>query len=195
MNELKILGISGSLRAGSHNTALLHATRKFAPPGMNVEIHEGLRDVPPYDMDLDTPLGRPAAAQDLRDRVNAADGLLIVTPEFNYSIPGVLKNAIDWASTDWTGTEGPPLLRKPIAIAGAAPTNFGSVRAQLALRQVFVWTDSDVVTKPELIVFRDHGRFDDGGDLIDETTAGLLRDLLNALAARTRAARQEDTGR
>ncbi|MEV0149464.1 MULTISPECIES: NADPH-dependent FMN reductase [unclassified Nonomuraea] len=188
MNELKILGISGSLRAESHNTALLRAAQKFTPHGVNVEIYDGLRDLPPYDMDLDTPHGRPAAAQELRDRITAADGLLIATPEFNYSIPGVLKNAIDWASTDWTGTEGLPLLRKPVAIAGAAPTNFGSVRAQLALRQVFVWTDSDVVIKPELIVFRAHERFDEGGNLIDEKTADLLRDLLDALAAKVRAA-------
>ncbi|WP_067140995.1 NADPH-dependent FMN reductase [Microtetraspora malaysiensis] len=184
MTEFKILGISGSLRADSYNTALLRAAQKFTPPGVSVEIYDRLRDIPPYDLDLDTPHGRPVAAQDLRDKVNAADGLLIVTPEFNYSIPGVLKNAIDWASTDWTGAEGAPLLRKPVAVAGASPTNFGSVRAQLALRQVFVWTDSDVVVKPELIVFRAHERFDEAGNLIDETTIRLLQDLLNALAAK-----------
>jgi chromate reductase len=183
-NDLKILGISGSLRAGSHNTALLRAARKLAPPGMTVDVYGGLRDLPPYDMDLDSPDRRPAVVQDLRDRVTEADGLLIVTPEFNYSVPGVLKNAIDWVSTDWTGTEGLPLRRKPVAIAGAAPTNFGSVRAQLALRQVFVWTDSDVVTKPELIAFRVHERFDRDGTLVDETTAELLRGLLDALAAK-----------
>jgi chromate reductase, NAD(P)H dehydrogenase (quinone) len=187
MNELKILGISGSLRADSHNSALLRAARKLTPAGISVEIYDGLRDIPPYDMDLDAPDRRPAAVQDLRDRITAADGLLIATPEFNYSIPGVLKNAIDWASTDWTGTEGLPLLRKPVAIAGAAPTNFGSVRAQLALRQVFVWTDSDVVTKPELIAFRSHERFDQGGNLTDETSAALLRELLDALAAKAAA--------
>lgn len=108
-----------------------------------------------------------------------ADGLLTVMPECNYSIPGVLKDAIDWAGTDWAGTdwagvEGLPLLRKPVAIAGAAPTNLGSVRAQLALRPVFTWTDSDVVTKPELIAFRVHERLDQGGNLIDETTAVAL---------------------
>ncbi|RFU38485.1 NAD(P)H-dependent oxidoreductase [Actinomadura logoneensis] len=184
MRERTILGISGSLRADSYNTALLRAARKSTPPGVRVEVYDGLRDLPPYDMDLDVPDRRPAAAQDLRDRVNAADGLLIATPEFNYSVPGVLKNAIDWASTDWTGGEGAPLLRKPVAIAGAAPTQFGSVRAQLALRQVFLWTHSDVVVKPELIVFRAHERFDEGGNLTDEKTAGVLRELLDALAAK-----------
>ncbi|TVL91625.1 NADPH-dependent FMN reductase [Streptomyces sp. SAJ15] len=184
MSELKILGISGSLRADSYNSALLRAAQKFAPSGVAVEIYEGLRDVPLYDQDLDAPERRPAAAQELRERIKAADGVLLVTPEFNYSIPGVLKNAIDWASTDWTRTEGVPLLHKPVAITGAAPTNFGSVRAQLALRQVFVCIEADVVVKPEVIVFQAHERFDEGGNLTDETTRGLLQDLLTALAGK-----------
>ncbi|MFI6325598.1 NADPH-dependent FMN reductase [Nonomuraea sp. NPDC050556] len=181
MSDLKILAISGSLRADSHNTALLRAARKFNPGGLDIEIYEGLRDLPPYDMDFDTPHNRPALVQDLRDRVTRADGLLIATPEFNYSIPGTLKNAIDWISTDWTKTEGLPLLHKPIAIMGAAPTNFGSVRAQLALRQVFLWTHSDVVVKPEVIAFRSGERFDAEGNLIDDATAELIAGLLTAL--------------
>ncbi|MFE9580411.1 NADPH-dependent FMN reductase [Nocardia sp. NPDC006044] len=179
----KILGISGSLRAESHNTALLRAAQKFSS-GLEIEIYDGLREIPPYDLDLDTPERRPAAVTDLRARITAADGLLIATPEFNYSIPGVLKNAIDWVSTDWTKTEGLPLHRKPIAIMGAAPTQFGSVRAQLALRQVFVWTESDVVVKPEVIAFRSHERFDEAGQLVDETTIDLLTGLLAALTAK-----------
>ncbi len=181
MTASKILAISGSLRADSHNTRLLQAAQKFNPGGQEIEIYEGLRDIPPYDLDLDTPELRPAVVQDLRRRVAEADGLLIATPEFNYSIPGVLKNAIDWVSTDWTRTEGLPLHRKPTAILGAAPTNFGTVRAQLALRQVFVWTETDVVVKPEVIVFRAHERFDEEGNLTDETTIGLLQGLLTAL--------------
>ncbi|MGW1991736.1 NADPH-dependent FMN reductase [Embleya sp. NPDC001921] len=182
MSDVKILAISGSLRAESHNTRLLHAARKFAPGGMDIEIYEGLREIPPYDLDQDNANDRPAAVAELRRRITEADGLLIATPEFNYSIPGVLKNAIDWVSTDWSRTEGLPLLHKPAAIMGAAPTNFGSVRAQLALRQVFVWTHTDVVVRPELIAFRSHERFDDAGNLTDEDTIGLLRDLLAALA-------------
>ncbi|MGW4246612.1 NADPH-dependent FMN reductase [Nocardia sp. NPDC004722] len=183
MTDHKILAFSGSLRADSHNTALLRAAQKFGA-GLDIEIYDRLREIPPYDMDLDTPALRPAIVQELRDRITAADGLLIATPEFNYSIPGVLKNALDWVSTDWTKAEGLPLLRKPIAIMGAAPTQFGSVRAQLALRQVFVWTESDVVVKPEVIAFRSHERFDDDGNLIDETTIGLLTGLLAALATK-----------
>jgi len=184
----KILAISGSLRADSHNTQLLRAAQKFNHGGQEIEIYEGLRDIPPYDLDLDTPELRPATVADLRRRVQEADGLLIATPEFNYSIPGVLKNALDWLSTDWTRTEGLPLHRKPTAILGAAPTNFGTVRAQLALRQVFVWTETDVVVKPEVQVFRSHERFDTDGNLTDETTIELLQGLLAALQGKIDAA-------
>ena len=183
-----ILAISGSLRADSHNTQLLRAAQKFNT-GQDIEIYEGLREIPPYDQDLDTPGLRPAVVNELRRRVMEADGLLIATPEFNYSIPGVLKNALDWLSTDWTRTEGLPLNRKPTAILGAAPTNFGTVRAQLALRQVFVWTDSDVVVKPEIHVFRSHERFDAEGNLTDEVTIQLLQLLLNNLQSKVDAAK------
>ncbi|MFG2003916.1 NADPH-dependent FMN reductase [Spirillospora sp. NPDC048911] len=186
----KILGISRSLRADSYNTALLRAAQKVAPTGLPVEIYTRLRDIPPYDLDLDYPGRRPPVVQELRERITAATGLLIATPEYNYSIPGVLKNALDWVSTDWTRAEGLPLLRKPVAIIGAAPTTFGSVRAQLALRQVFLWTDSDVVVKPELIVFRAHERFDESGDLVDESTVDRLRNVLDALVLKIRADRQ-----
>ncbi|MFG2879528.1 NADPH-dependent FMN reductase [Streptomyces sp. NPDC048337] len=188
MSEFKILAISGSLRADSHNTALLRAARKHQPGGLDIEIYDGLREIPPYDQDLDNPQDRPAAVADLRRRIAEADGLLIATPEFNYSVPGTLKNALDWASTDWTKQEGLLLNRKPIAILGAAPTNFGTVRAQLALRQVFVWTDSDVVVKPEVQVFRSHERFDGEGNLTDETTIDLVRQLLGALKTKVEAA-------
>ncbi|MFE2562037.1 NADPH-dependent FMN reductase [Streptomyces sp. NPDC059352] len=183
MTASTILAISGSLRADSHNTQLLRAAQKFNT-GQEIEIYEGLRDIPLYDQDLDTPERRPAAVNELRRRVMEADGLLIATPEFNYSVPGVLKNALDWLSTDWTRTEGLPLNRKPTAILGAAPTNFGTVRAQLALRQVFVWTDSDVVVKPEVHVFRSHERFDAEGNLTDEVTIELLQGLLASLQSK-----------
>lgn len=188
MTNHTVLALSGSLRADSHNTALLRAAQKYSG-GLDIEIYDGLREIPPYDGDLDNPDRRPAAVTDLRRRITAADGVLIATPEYNYSIPGVLKNALDWVSTDWTKTEGLPLLRKPIAIMGAAPTQFGSVRAQLALRQVFVWTNSDVVLKPEVIAFRSHERFDDAGNLVDETTIELLEDLLAVLTVKIERAK------
>ncbi|MET9673547.1 NADPH-dependent FMN reductase [Streptomyces sp. NPDC006482] len=188
MTASTVLAISGSLRTDSHNTQLLRAAQKFNT-GQEIEIYEGLREIPPYDQDLDTPELRPAAVAELRRRVMEADGLLIATPEFNYSIPGVLKNALDWLSTDWTRTEGLPLNRKPTAILGAAPTNFGTVRAQLALRQVFVWTDSDVVVKPEVQVFRSHERFDAEGNLTDGVTIELLQGLLTSLQSKIDAAK------
>jgi chromate reductase len=182
VDELRILAISGSLRTGSHNTALVRAAQKLNPGGMSIELYEGLGNLPLYNADLDT--GQPPeAVADLRRRIIEADGLLICTPEHNYSIPAALKNAMDWASTpmpNWA------LLHKPIAIAGASPTAMGTVRAQLALRQVFLWTDCDVVVKPEVAVFRSFERFDAEGNLTDETTAGLLRDLLIALADKIR---------
>ncbi|MVU81190.1 FMN reductase [Nocardia sp. ET3-3] len=183
MTDYKVLAISGSLRANSYNTALLRAAQKHGA-GLDIEIYEGLREIPPYDLDLDTPQSRPAIVADLRERITAADGLIIATPEYNYSMPGVLKNALDWVSTDWTKTEGVPLRHKPIAIMGAAPTQFGSVRAQLALRQVFHWTESDVVLKPEVIAFRSHERFDEEGNLVDEMTIDLLTGLLTALVVK-----------
>jgi chromate reductase, NAD(P)H dehydrogenase (quinone) len=175
---VRILGISGSLRAASYNSALLRAARKVAPAGMDIEIFEGLREVPPYDQDLDTAAPPPPVA-DLRHRVRRADGLLIATPEYNYGVPGVLKNAIDWVSRPAATS---PLKRKPVAVMGAAPGAFGSVRAQLSLRQSLLWTDSVVVSKPELMVFQAHLRFDSDGDLVDEQTRQLLGALLAALA-------------
>jgi chromate reductase len=185
VNDLNILGISGSLRAGSLNTALLRSAQKHAPAGLTISLYDGLAGLPYYDGDLDTPENLPAEVKDLRDRIHAADGLLIATPEYNYSIPGGLKNLIDWASRPSATSS---LLHKPIAIMGAAPTNFGTVRAQLALRQVFLWTHSDVVVKPEVMAFRAHERFDEAENLIDEDTITLVTSLLDALAVKIRSA-------
>ncbi|MFI2431518.1 NADPH-dependent FMN reductase [Streptomyces sp. NPDC018693] len=188
MSELKILAISGSLRSASYNSALARAAQKFAPGDMTVEIYDGLRDIPLYDQDLETDTP-PAPVADLRRRITEADGLFIATPEYNYGIPGPLKNALDWASRPGLNSS---LTRKPIAIAGAAPTNFGTVRAQLSLRQMFLWTESDVVGKPELQIFRAHERFDETGNLTDESTIELLRGLLEALGKRIRDRRVLD---
>jgi chromate reductase len=184
MTDLKILGISGSLREGSLNTALLRAAVKYAPAGMTITEYEGLAGLPLYNGDLDTEERLPAGARELREAVRAADGLLIATPEYNYSIPGGLKNALDWASRPAATSA---LLHKPVAIMGAAPTNFGTVRAQLALRQVFFWTHSDVVVKPEVMVFRAHERFDEALNLTDEGTLTLVQGLLDALKVQVEA--------
>ena len=184
---MKILGISGSLRTGSLNSALLRAAVELAPDGMKIDQYGGLRDLPHYDQDLDTD-DPPTTVAELRARMRAADGVLIATPEYNYGVPGVLKNAIDWASRPVATS---PLKRKPVAVMGAAPGAFGAVRAQLSLRQTLLWTDSDVVSKPELMVFQARERFDVAGTLTDPQARELLRALLRALGdliTRARAA-------
>jgi chromate reductase len=181
---VKIFAISGSLRSGSFNTALVRAAQAVAPADVKVEVFEGLRDIPPYDQDADSD-DPPGPVADLRARIRAADGLLIATPEYNYGVPGVLKNAVDWVSRPVATS---PLKRKPVAVAGAAPGAFGSVRAQLSLRQSLLWTDSDVVSKPELMVFQAGLRFDADGNLTDPQTRQVLGALLEALVGKVRAA-------
>jgi chromate reductase, NAD(P)H dehydrogenase (quinone) len=178
VTDLNILAISGSLRAGSFNTALVRNAQKHAPAGLNITLYEGLNDLPLYNGDLDTDENLPESVARLRLAIADADGLLIATPEYNYSIPGGLKNLLDWASRPAASSV---LRHKHIAIMGASPSQFGTVRAQLALRQVFLWTHSHVVVKPELMLFGAAQRFDDGGNVTDEMTINLLRELLTAL--------------
>lgn len=174
----RLFAVSGSLRAGSYNTALLKALESLDVPGVEYDTYENMADLPIYNQDLEADL--PPVVQDLRDRIRAADGVVIATPEYNYSIPGGLKNLIDWASRPAADSA---LLGKPVGIMGAAPTNFGSVRAQLALRQCFLWIDANVMGKPEMVVFRAQDRFDEDGNLTDESTRDLLRQWLEAFLA------------
>jgi len=178
LTDLNILGISGSLRAGSFNTALVRNAQKHAPAGLSVSLYQGLDQLPIYNQDLDDDENLPESVARLRLAIADADGLLIATPEYNYSIPGGLKNLLDWASRPAASSV---LRHKHIAIAGASPGAFGTVRAQLALRQVFLWTHSHVVVKPELMLFGAAQRFDEAGNITDETTIDLLRELLTAL--------------
>ncbi len=180
-DRLVVCGIAGSLRAGSYNRGLLRASQELAPQGMEIRIFEGLREIPPYDADVEAK-GDPAPVMALKRVIHDADALLVATPEYNYGIPGVLKNAIDWASR-------PPgksvLNRKPAAILGASPGAQGTVRAQLALRQTFLFTETFAVVKPEVLVARAQDKFDASGRLVDEPTRTFLRQLLEALAAWT----------
>ena len=173
---LTVLGVCGSLRRGSYNRMALEAARRLAPAGMTIESFESLRDVPLYDEDLEKQ-GLPAPVQDLRACVKAADAVLLVTPEYNYSVPGVLKNAIDWASRP----PEQPFADKPMAIMTAGPGMFGGVRCQYHLRQCFVYLDAKILNRPEVFINNAPQKFAEDGTLKDEGTAKAIGGLLEAL--------------
>lgn len=172
-----ILGISGSLRADSHNGRLLHAAGRAMPDDVRFEVWDGLRDVPPYDEDLDTPEPRPEVAR-LRDAIAQADALLIATPEYNSSIPGCLKNAIDWASRPRAES---PLRFKPVAVMGATTGSFGAVWAQAELRKVLGSAGARVVDG-EVALAHAHDGFAEDGSLRDEGLQQQLHELVELLA-------------
>ncbi len=181
-STMHILGISGSLRDSSYNTALLRAAAELLPPGMTLEISD-LEGVPPFDQDEEKPM--PDAVVRMRESIAAADAVLIATPEYNSSISGVLKNALDWAS------RGPqaPFSGKPVAVMGASTGAFGTARAQMQLRQVLTHIGALVLPKPEVMVARAGEAFDANGRLLSEPTRDFLGQLLAALADWTRRVR------
>lgn len=175
--SLDVLGIAGSIRTGSYNRALLRAARELAPEGMRIIAFERLREIPLYDEDLDHG-SVPSSVTALRDAIRAADALLVVTPEYNHGVPGLLKNAIDWASRP---PDTSPLKGKPAAIMGASTGTVGTARAQDQLRQVFVFTKTYALDAPEVLVGNCSQRFDARGRLTDETTREFVRRQLEAL--------------
>jgi len=180
MDQLNVLGIAGSLREGSYNRAVLRAAARLAPEEMRIESFD-LASIPLYNEDV-REAGFPEPVADFRSRIAGADALLIVTPEYNYSIPGVLKNAIDWASRP----PDQPFTGKPIALLGASPGRLGTARAQYHLRQCFVFLDGLVMNRPEVMIGGVGELVDGRGELTDEGTAGRVRELLEALVAWTR---------
>ncbi|MBN1430532.1 MAG: NAD(P)H-dependent oxidoreductase [Anaerolineae bacterium] len=183
---LQVLGFAGSLRRGSYNAALLRAAGELLPEGMTLEIAD-LSSIPLYNEDV-RDQGYPEAVQALRDHIVGADALLIATPEYNGSISGVLKNALDWASR----APGLPLKEKPVAIMGASTGNMGSVRAQMHLRHLCSYMNMFPLNKPEVLVAQAQDKFDVDGRLIDEVTRGFLSDLLIALADWTRRVKKAE---
>ncbi len=176
---MKILAISGSLRDGSLNTRLLREIAERAPAGVEIELWESLKSIPPYDADDDVEPA-PEAVRDLREAIADADGLLFATPEYNSSIPGVLKNAIDWASRP---RESTPLQGKPAAVVGATTGQFGAVWAQAELRKVLGSTGARVVDL-ELPVAKADRILDDHGTLLhNELLDGRCGEILTALIA------------
>jgi len=176
MDSISILGISGSLRGESLNRKALLAACDLADEGMALTRFEGLGEIPLYNEDL-RERGFPAAVIKLREAIASADALLVVTPEYNYSVPGVLKNALDWASRP----PHMPLIGKPVAVMGASPGRSGTLRAQLHLRQILTGLNMHVLNRPEVLIREADSKFDDHGRLIDEETRTQIRKLLNAL--------------
>jgi len=175
---IQLVGMSGSLRKGSYNTMLLKAALQLLPTEVSMEIIS-IEDIPLYNADLDLPAAkqRPQTVEHFRKMLTDADGILISSPEYNYSIPGGLKNAIDWASRG----EDSPLLRKPVAVIGATTGLWGTARAQMAFHNVFLFLDMKPVYKPEVLVAQAEKKFDKGGNLIDEMAKKLLKQKLEAL--------------
>lgn len=182
-----VLALAGSLREGSYNRALIEAARDAAPDGMHIELFD-LAEIPLYDPDLDNDDDRPAPVGALKQGIAAADALLISTPEYNFGIPGVLKNAIDWASRP-AGRS--PMADKPTAIMSAVTGLWGGVRAQMALRDVLHATRTPVVQRPEVLVAQARQKFDDEGRLTDEATRGFVADLLANLLAMVEEQRRQ----
>ena len=183
----RILGISGSLRRDSHNTNLLRAAASLLPSGVELEVYDGLREVPPYDADLDVEPGDPAVDR-LRRSIAEADAVLIATPEFNGSIPGVLKNALDWASRPFPDNA---LRGKPVAVVGASTGMFGAVWAQAETRKVLEVVGADVIDR-ELPVGQADSAFADEGKLADAEMHEALDELVQILLARAAAAAPEE---
>jgi chromate reductase, NAD(P)H dehydrogenase (quinone) len=175
---MKILAISGSLRSGSQNALLLRAAGELLSPTDTLEVWEGLREVPPYDQDLDVEPAPPAVAA-LRAAVASADAVLFSTPEYNSSVPGALKNALDWASRPLATNV---FRNKPVAVIGSSTGMFGAVWAQAELRKVLAAMGARVA-EVEVAVGRAGERFDEEGNLVDEEVREQLRDAVATLAA------------
>ena len=174
---MRVLALSGSLRRASYNTALLRAAAEVAPQGVEVELYEGLASLPPYDADSDVGTG-PEPVRDLRERIAAADALLVATPEYNGSIPGLLKNAVDWASRPFPGGA---LGGKTVAVIGASTGQYGGMWAQAELRKSLGVAGARALADG-VAVPKAQERFDAGGRLLDEALRDRLAALLAALA-------------
>ena len=167
-----ICGIVGSLRQRSFNRGLMNAAIEVGRDvGLDIQIFDRLGDIPMYNADLDKPDVLPEPVIALKGAIGSAAGLIIATPEYNYSVPGGLKNAFDWASRP-AGKS--PLNRKPAAIMGASTGISGTIRAQLALRQSFLFTDTFALLQPEVLIPKCADRFDADGNLTDQSTRDLI---------------------
>ncbi len=173
--EFGVLAFSGSLRKDSYNKALVRAAVELSPEKVSIEIFD-LEGIPPFNNDnINNP---PEKVMEFKEKIRNADALLIATPEYNYSIPGVLKNAIDWASRPFQGN---PLEDKPVAIMSASTGRLGGARAQYHLRQAFVFLNMHPLNRPEIMVSQAADNFDANGRLTNEQTRTLIKQQIEAL--------------
>ena len=184
---LNILGFAGSLRDGSYNKGLLRAAADLMPKDTKLDIFD-LEGIPPFNQDLEKSM--PEKVKEFKAKIKSADAILIATPEHNYSIPGVLKNSIDWASRPYgdNSFEG-----KPVAVMSASTGMLGGARAQYQLRQVFVFLNMHPVNRPEVFVTFANQKFDEKGKLTDEKTKEFIKQLLETLVIWTRKLRSQET--
>ena len=189
MSEVvNVLGFAGSLRAGSYNRALLLAVAEVVPEGARLEIFD-LEGIPPFNQDLESSM--PQKVKEFKAKIRSADAILIATPEHNYSIPGVLKNAIDWASRPYGDNS---FDSKPVAVMSASTGMLGGARAQYHLRQVFVFLNMHPLNKPEVLVAFANQKFDEKGRLVDEKTREKTKELLEALVDWTKKLKRAGIG-
>lgn len=184
-DTVKILGIAGSLRKQSYNKALLKAAVNLAPDEAEIETFD-LHDIPPYNQDEEQ--DPPEIVKKLKRKVEQADAILFVTPEYNYSVSGVLKNAIDWASRPHGENS---FNGKPAAVMGASMSMIGTARAQYHLRQMFVFLNMHAVNQPEVMVATAQDKFSEDGELQDETSKDLIKKLLQNLVEFSRKINQK----
>jgi chromate reductase, NAD(P)H dehydrogenase (quinone) len=176
---LRFVVLLGSLRRGSHNAAIARALPALAPEGVSTAPLGSAGDLPLYNADIQAE-GFPAAVQQMGEAIARADGVIIVTPEYNYSVPGVLKNAIDWVSR----LPAQPFASKPVAIQSGSPGMLGGARAQYHLRQSLVFLDARVLNKPEVMIAQIASKVDPAtGELTDEATRKVIAGQLQAFAA------------
>jgi chromate reductase len=179
---LHFVTLLGSLRKGSFHAALAHALPSLAPDSVTISPLGSIGELPHYDADLQAD-GFPPAVLAMADAIRSADGVIIVTPEYNYSVPGALKNALDWLSR----VTPQPLAGKPVAIQTGSPGMIGGARAQYHLRQIMVFLDAHVLNKPEIMIGGMTTKIDlEAGEIIDDATTGLIGQQLVALAALAR---------
>ena len=180
MDEIRIVGFAGSLRRGSFNRGVIRAAAESAPSGIRVEVFE-LTDIPLYNQDVED-AGEPASVVALKRAISGADALLVATPEYNHGVPGVLKNALDWASRPRASS---PLRDKPVGVTGASTGTGSTARAQAQLRETFVFTGACVMPQPELLISAAASHFDEAGNLTDAALRASLVELIEALRAWT----------